>query len=125
MPSGAGRRLADIVVCAREHIKVLQLRSNRAYRYIEKMCRQHSDYAGRAAELTYQAEQQEQVSRDRSRATLYAHKRYADGAGIMVQIFDGIAEVLRDGQWLQTLAGRAMEQVYGDIERGRLVEITA
>lgn len=117
--SRAGHKLADIVACARERLRALQLRGNRAFRYLERMCGRHSDYAVRAAELRHQAMADDQ----RSIAVQCSHKSFSYGDGIVVRIFDGIAEVMQRGQWVQNIAGRDMQQIYAAIKSGKLVEI--
>jgi hypothetical protein len=119
--SRAGHRLADIVACARRQLEQLRLRGNRAFRYLEAMCGKTSDYAARAADLAHQATEQAQVRRSRDRAATYAGKQYRARSGELIRIFGHAAEVIRDGISIGTMAGRQMQQVYDDIEAGRLI----
>lgn len=121
--SRAGHKLADIVACARRQLEQLRLRGNRAFRYLEAMCGKTSDYAARAADLAHQAQEQAQVRRSRDRAAAYAGKTFATKAGVMVRIFEHTAEVIRDGMSVGFMAGRQMQQVYNDIEAGRLIAV--
>jgi hypothetical protein len=63
--------------------------------------------------------------RQRDKVARYANRRYAGPGGIIVRIFDGIAEVTRNGDWLENVPSRYMDHVYRDIERGKLVEMRA
>jgi hypothetical protein len=50
----------------------------------------------------------------------YANRRYVGAGGLVVRIFDGVAEVMRDGQWLENVPARHMQRVYDEIDAGRL-----
>ena len=119
----AGHDLADIVACARRQLDRLQLRKNRAFRYLEAMIGRTSDYAARAADLTLQVAEQAQVSRHRDRAAAYANRQYRAKSGEIVRIFAHAAEVIRDGISIGTMAGQQMQRVYDDIETGKLMPV--
>ena len=121
----AGHQLADIWKVAQAALTKAGATGYRAYRYLERMILTSSDYAGRANQIKRVATDTVEVASVIARRAKYAHKRFACGPGTIVKIYDGIAEVIRDGEWSYNIAGRDMNAVYDDIERGRLTQITA
>lgn len=120
-----GYNLADIFTVARKRLADLQASGGRVYRYLAAMIAnpKPSDYAARASQIARSAVDIIVVEQKRSRSAQYAHKRFSAGPGMVVQIHDGIAEVLQDNAWLRNIAGRDMNAVYDAIEKGVLKEI--
>lgn len=107
-----GKRLADIVTAKGEALR--ERRGGQLFAYLAALAVGPTCFAADAAAV-----------RDKGRAARYANRRYAGPGGIVVRTFDCMAEVLRDGVWLETVPTRFMGRVYGDIESGKLVEIRA
>ena len=123
LASDAGHKLEDIFIVARESVAKAGATGGRLYRYLQAMIRKASDYAARARQIERHGAEPAPVRQTKLVAQKYAHKRFTAGCGTIVRIFDGIAEVTRDGAWIATLAGQQMAQVYADIESGRLASV--
>ena len=98
----------------------------RVYRYLAAMIDnpKPSDYAARALQIARTDIQRVTSIKFSVRREKYRYRRFCAGQGTVVRIFDGTAEVTRDGQWVGVIAGRDMDRVYGDIEAGRLRDVT-
>ena len=107
-----GHRLGDIVAVKGERLR--GMRGGGLRNYLRKCIYGPTDWRGRA-----------QALREKVRPQRYAHRRYTGPGGLMVQVFDHAADILRDGVWVQTIAGRGMQQLYDHIEAGKLTPITA
>ncbi len=116
----AGHRLEDVWQVAKERIEAIGATAGRLYRYLQAMIGKVSDYAARASQIERVATQVVEVTQTLARRLKHAHKRFSAGPGTIVKIYDGIAEVIRDGKWVANIAGLGMETVYDDIERGKL-----
>lgn len=102
-----GKRLADIVTAKGEHLR--ERRGGRLFAYLAALAEGPTCFATAAAAI-----------RQQGRVASYANRRYAGPGGIVVRIFDGVAEVMRDGVWQENVTARHMHRVYNDIETGRL-----
>jgi len=120
-----GYNLADIFTVAKKRLTELNASGGRVYRYLAAMIDNPKpcDYAGRAGQLVRSGAADKATQKMKSRRQKYAHKRYTAGPGIIVKIFDGVAEVVRNGVWYANIVGSDMNRVYDDIERGKLREI--
>lgn len=116
----AGHNPDHVVAVARAYLQKLKLTGNRAIAYLKFLAKKADDYAARAASILQHAAEQAQVSRSRDRAAAYAGRQYRAASGEIVRIFEHAAEVTRNGAWVQTIAGRGMQQLYDFIESGRL-----
>jgi DNA-binding transcriptional ArsR family regulator len=105
-----GKRLADIVAAKGEALQAM--RAGRLFAYLAALATGPTCFAAAAAEI-----------RQRGRVARYANRRYAGPGGLIVRTFEHMAEVLRDGVWIETVPARFMDHVYRDIERGKLVEM--
>jgi hypothetical protein len=125
MASAKGHNLADVFTVAKKRLQEIQAKGGRVFRYLAAMIDnpKATDYAARAALIDHSYLQEQAAQQTKSRSQKYAYKRFAAGPGITVRIFDGIAEVIRDGNPIGSIAGRDMEKVYDDIESGKLREI--
>ena len=121
MAHDAGHRLEDIWQAGKACIAIAGATGGRLYLYLQAMIKVACDYAARASQVERNGTQAIPKARTISRWMQCAHKRYSAGARTVVQIYEGIAEVLRDGQWIGNIAGRDMEKVYDDIENGKLI----
>lgn len=119
-----GHKLQDVYAVAKPHLAAKGAKKGRAYRYLLAMLLnpKPADYAGRAAQMQRQDEACATAAAIRSTAERARYKRYLAPNGALVRVFDGTAEVTRDGQ-SQVLAGRQMLALYADIESGKLKEI--
>jgi hypothetical protein len=122
MATAKGHQLADIFTVAKTQlIKTKAIGSNnRIYRYLAAMIAKPSDYASRAAQIERNSVLATKATATMNRQAKYANKRFILGNGTVVRIFEGMAEVLKDRQWVATIVGRDMETVYNDIENGKL-----
>lgn len=102
-----GQRLGDIVAAIGERLR--GMRGGGLRNYLRKCIHGHTDWRAKA-----------QALRDKARPKQYANRRYTGPGGLVVRIFDGVAEVTRGGQWLENVPARFMAKVYADIESGRL-----
>lgn len=102
-----GQRLGDIVAVKGERLR--GMREGGLRNYLRKCIYGPTDWRAKA-----------QALRDKARPKQYANRRYAGPGGLVVRIFDGVAEVMRDGVWLENVTARDMHRVYNDIEAGRL-----
>jgi hypothetical protein len=116
----AGHQLEDIITCARSRLAKLKATGNRAYKYLKSMIERNSDYASRAA----------QIGRVEIVGTTgplgegrYRNCRYAGPDGMLVRVFDGIAEIVMGDRRVVMLAGAEMQQIYSRIESGVLRKI--
>jgi hypothetical protein len=107
-----GKRLSDIVTAKGEALRARQ--GGRLFAYLEALAEGPTCFAASAAAI-----------RQQTRVASYVNRRFAGPGGIIVRIFDGIAEVTRNGAWLENVPARFMDHVYRDIERGKLVEMRA
>ena len=126
--SDKGYRLEDIYVVAKKYLVRAKCSGQRVYRYLLSLIGKQSDYAARAAQLERLSSnlgegQLTPLAGVTSRSKKYAHKRFSVSPGKYIRIFDGLAEVIRDGQWVKNIAGKDIDTVYDDIEAGRIVEI--
>lgn len=126
MAHAKGHNLADIFTVAKKRLTDLKASGGRVYRYISAMIDnpKPTDYAARAAQIERSGVETKMVEQAKDHSVKYAHKRFNAGPGTIVRIFDGIAEVIRDGLWIANIAGRDMAAVYDSIKSGKLVEIT-
>jgi DNA-binding transcriptional ArsR family regulator len=102
-----GKRLSDIVTAKGEALR--ERCGGRLFAYLAALATGPSCFAAAAAEI-----------RQQSRVARYANRRFSGPGGLIVRTFEHMAEVLRDGQWLETVPARHMPKVYADIEAGRL-----
>jgi DNA-binding transcriptional ArsR family regulator len=102
-----GKRLADICAAKGEALQVR--RGGRLFAYLAALAEGPTCFAAAAAAI-----------RRQTRVASYANRRYTGPGGLVVRVFDGVAEVMRDGQWLETVPARHMGTVYAEIEAGRL-----
>jgi hypothetical protein len=125
LATAKGYDLADIFTVAKQHLANLKGDSDRIYRYLAAMIDNPkvSNYAARAAQIDRNNGETVAEASAKARRDKYRHKRFTLGNGIIVRVFDGIAEVTRDGTFVSNIAGRDMERVYDDIETGKLKEI--
>ncbi|MET3109290.1 hypothetical protein AAKU58_004141 [Oxalobacteraceae bacterium GrIS 1.18] len=127
--SDHGYRLEDIYVVAKKYLARAKCSGQRVYRYLLSLIGKQSDYAARASQIERLGATPEEGKESSlaggamSRSKKYAHKRFSVSPGKYIRIFDGLAEVVRDGQWVKNIAGKDMETVYDDIDAGRIVEI--
>jgi hypothetical protein len=105
-----GQRLGDIVAVLGERLR--GMRGGGLRNYLRQCIHGQTDWRARA-----------QALRDKARPQQYANRRYTGPGGLVVRVFDGVAEVVRDGQWLETVPARHMQRVYDEIEAGRLVAV--
>lgn len=105
-----GKRLADIVAAKGEALQAR--RGGRLFAYLAALAEGPTCFAAAAAAI-----------RQQTRVASYQNRRYVGPGGIVVRIFDGVAEVMRDGVWLENVTAKHMAKVYADIERGRLVAV--
>lgn len=119
-----GHKLQDVYAVAKPHLVAKGATKGRAYRYLLAMLLnpKPADYAGRAAQMQRQAADGAAAAAIRSTAERARYKRYRAPNGALVRIFDGTAEVTRDGQSAM-LGGAQMLALYADIESGKLQEI--
>ena len=120
MAHNAGHRLEDIWKTGKARIVAIGAIGGRLYRYLQAMIAKVSDYAARAQQVERCAAKAATTVPKLANRAFYAHKRFVGKAGTNVRIFDGMAEVVRDGEWIGNIAGLDMEQVYRDIEAGIL-----
>ena len=120
LASDAGHQLEDIFIVARRSVAKAGATGGRLYRYLQAMIMKDSDYAARARQIERQDVKPAPAEQTKFLAQKYAYRRFTAGPRTIVRIFDGLAEVTRDGKWIETLAGQQMAQVYADIESGRL-----
>lgn len=125
LATAKGHKLADIFTVAKAQlIKTKAIGSkSRLYRYLAAMIDKPSNYAGRATQIERSDVVTNKVERNANRRAKYANKRFILGNGTIVRIFDDMAEVLKDRQWVTNIVGRNMETLYDDIESGKLREI--
>lgn len=107
-----GHRLGDIVAVIGERLR--GMRKGGLRNYLRKCIYGPTDWRAKA-----------QALRDKAQSKQHANRRYAGAGGIVVRVFDGIAEVSRDGVWLEYVTARFMGKVYADIESGKLREIAS
>lgn len=126
MAFARGYDLADVFSVAKKRLQELKASGGRVYQYLAAMIDNPklSDYAGRALQIARTDVQRVTVTEFLSRREKYRYRRFYAGAGMAVRIFDGTAEVTRDGKWVGVIAGRDMDRVYDDIELGRLRDVT-
>ena len=126
MAFASGYDLADVFCVAKERLQELKASGGRVYRYLAAMINnpKPSDYAARARQITRTHIQRVAQSKFSSRREKYRYRRFSAGPGTVVRIFDGTADVTRDGTWVGVIAGRDMDRVYDDIEAGRLQAFT-
>lgn len=125
MATAKGYNLADIFTVAKQHLVDLKADGGRVFRYLAAMIDnpKASDYTGRAALIERSGVETAAAGNAKARRDKYRHKRFALGNSVIVRVFDGIAEVTRDGAFVSNIAGRDMERVYDDIEAGKLKEV--
>lgn len=123
MAHAAGHDLVDIFTVAKKRLSDLKASGGRVYCYLAALIAKPSDYAARAAQIERSGVVEAVKSYAKARSVQYAHKRFTAGPGIIVRIFDGIAEVIRNGMPAGSIAGRDMERVYDDIDSGKLKEV--
>ena len=124
LATSKGYKLHDIFVVAKQYIEKNKMSKNGVYRYLETLIGKTSDYAARALQLIRMGGgKPDGVHQPANRAAKYAFKKFTAGKGVIIRIHDGTAEVTQDGQWIQTIAGKVMEEIYNKIESGRLKEI--
>lgn len=102
-----GKRLSDIVAAKGEALRARQ--GGRLFAYLEALAEGPTCFAAKAAAIRQQV-----------RVASYRNRRYAGPGGLVVRVFDGIAEVMRDGVWLENVPAKHMPKVYADIDSGRL-----
>jgi DNA-binding transcriptional ArsR family regulator len=102
-----GKRLADIVIAKGEALQAR--RGGRLFAYLEALAEGPSCFAAAAAAI-----------RQQGRVASYANRRYVGAGGLVVRVFDGVAEVVRDGVWVENVAAKHIGRVYAEIEAGRL-----
>lgn len=121
-----GHNLADIFAVAKKRITALNASGGRVFRYLVAMIDnpKPTDYAARASQIARSGEIVANEGKAKDRTRQYAHKRFAGANGLTVRIFDGVAEVIRDGIPVGMVAGRDMATIYDDIESGKLRDIT-
>jgi hypothetical protein len=103
-----GQRLGDILAVKGERLR--GMREGGLVSYLRECIHGPTDWRGKA-----------QALREKARPQQYANRRYTGPGGLVVRVFDGMAEVLRDGAWVENVTARHMQKVYEDIESGRLV----
>lgn len=127
MAHAKGHDLADIFMVAKKRIGEMKANGGRVFRYLAAMIDnpKPTDYASRARQIERSSTIAAIAIQTKDRTRAYAHKRFVGAHGLIIRIFDGIAEVIRDGQPAGMIAGRNMASVYDKIESGDLKEITA
>lgn len=105
-----GKRLADIVTAKGEALR--ERRGGRLFAYLAALAEGPTCFAAAAAAI-----------RQQGRVASYANRRYVGPGGLVVRVFDGVAEVMRDGQWVENVTARHMPKVYAEIDAGRLVAV--
>lgn len=127
MAHAKGHDLADIFTVAKKRLGEMQATGGRVFRYLTAMIEnpRPTDYAARASQIERSGAVAAVAVQAKDRTMQYAHKRFSGAHGLIVRIFDGIAEVIRDGIPAGMIAGRDMASVYDQIESGKLREITA
>jgi DNA-binding transcriptional ArsR family regulator len=107
-----GHRLGDIVAVIGERLR--EMRKGGLHNYLRKCIYGPTDWSAKAQALRHKALSQQ-----------YANRRYTGEGGIVVRVFDGMAEVSRDGVWLEYVTARFIHKVYSHIECGKLREIAS
>jgi hypothetical protein len=127
MAHAKGYDLADIFIVAKKRLGEMKATSGRVFRYLSAMIDnpKPTNYAARASQIERSGVIAAIAVQTKNRTREYANRRFASDDSMIVRIFDGIAEVIRDGHPCGVIAGRDMTSVYDQIESGQLKEITA
>jgi hypothetical protein len=127
MAHAKGYDLADIFMVAKKRLGEMKATSGRVFRYLTAMIDnpKPTNYAARASQIERSGVIAAIAVQTKNRTREYANRRFAGTRGLIIRIFDGIAEVIRDGHPCGVIAGRDMTSVYDQIESGQLKEITA
>lgn len=115
-------QLEDVIECARAYLVDKELTGQRAVNYLKSMCQNISDYAKRAEQIRRNGGQIVQGSKKKEERPIVAycrHKTFYGSNGLVVKVYDGIAEIINNGK-LRTVAEAEFEELYKAVESGKL-----
>ena len=123
MAHAKGHDLADIFTVAKKKMSELKAKGGRVFCYLSAMIDKSGDYAARARQIERKGTVAAIVEQAKDRSRSCANKRFAGANGLLVRVFDGIAEIIRNGIPIGMIAGHDMATVHDDIDSGKLREV--
>jgi hypothetical protein len=115
-------QLEDVIECARAYLVDKELTGQRAVNYLKSMCLNTSDYAKRAEQIRRNGGQVVHGSKKKEERPIVAycrHKTFYGPNGLVVKVYDGIAEIINNGK-LRTVAEAEFVELYRAVESGKL-----
>lgn len=114
--------VADVIECARAYLLAGEIKGQCAVNYIKAMCEKISDYAGRAKQLRKDGGQVIRSSKkkeERPIVTYCRHKTFYGANGLVVKVYENVAEVTDNGKTKQVPEAE-FGVLYEAVENGKL-----